>query len=320
MISSRFPKNARVSEDDKIAYENATHCHICGLVMAHNKVLDHCHLTGKYRGAAHEECNLNYNVPEFVPVIFHNLSGYDGHLFVRNIGESKGKVNCIPINDEKYISFTKEIVVDSYKNKEGNTVDIKRGIRFIDSFRFMAAGLRRLVDNLPQSSLVNVTSWYERVMEEDGSDLQLLTRKGVFPYDWFDGFDRLGETNLPPKDEFYSKLYDAEISDEDYQHAQNVWKAFGIKSFREYHDLYLELDVLLLADVFENFRDVCRKNYDLDPAWYYTAPGLAWDAALKMTKVSLELLKDPDMLLMVEEGIRGGISMISTMVKPTIHT
>ena len=140
----------------------------------------------------------------------------------------------------------------------------------------------------------------------------MLTRKGVFPYDWFDGFDKLGETHLPPKDEFYSKLYDAEISDEDYQHAQNVWKAFGIKRLREYHDLYLELDVLLLADVFENFRDVCRKNYDLDPAWYYTAPGLAWDAALEMTKVSLELLKDPDMLLMVEEGIRGGISMIST--------
>ena len=153
---------------------------------------------------------------------------------------------------------------------------------------------------------------HDYLEEEDGTDLQLLTRKGVFPYDWFDGFDKLSETHLPPKDEFYSKLYDAEISDEDYQHAQNVWKVFGIENFREYHDLYLELDVLLLADVFENFREVCRKNYDLDPAWYYTAPGLAWDAALKMTNVRLELLNDPDMLLMFEEGIRGGISMIST--------
>ena len=307
----KLPKNPHVSEDERIDYVNATHCHICGSMLGHDKVLDHCHLTGKYRGAAHEECNLNYKVPKFVPVIFHNLSGYDGHLFVRNIGESKGKLDCIPINDEKYISFTKEIVVDSYKNKKGKTVEIKRVIRFIDSFRFMAAGLGRLVDNLPQSSLVDVTSWFERVME-DGTDLQLLTRKGVFPYDWFDGFDKLSETHLPPKDEFYSKLYDAEISDEDYQHAQNVWKVFGIESFREYHDLYLELDVLLLADVFENFRDVCRKNYDLDPAWYYTAPGLAWDAALKMTNVRLELLNDPDMLLMIEKGIRGGISMIST--------
>ena len=81
---------------------------------------------------------------------------------------------------------------------------------------------------------------------------------------------------------------------------------------REYHNLYLESDVLLLADVFENFRDVCSKNYGLDPAWYYTAPGLAWDAALKITKVNLELLADIDMLLMIEKGVRGGISMIST--------
>ena len=79
---------------------------------------------------------------------------------------------------------------------------------------------------------------------------------------------------------------------------------------RDYHDLYLKSDVLLLADVFENFRDVCLTNYELDPAWYYTAPGLAWDAALKKTEVELELLSDPDMLLMVEKGIRGGVSSI----------
>ena len=80
---------------------------------------------------------------------------------------------------------------------------------------------------------------------------------------------------------------------------------------RDYHDLYNQSDVLLLADVFENFRDVCLKNYNLDPAWYYTAPGLAWDAALKITRVELELLSDPDMLLMIEQGLRGGVSMIS---------
>jgi len=84
-----------------------------------------------------------------------------------------------------------------------------------------------------------------------------------------------------------------------------------MKSFREYHDLYLKTDVLLLADVFENFRDICMNNYDLDPAWYYMAPGLVWDACLKKTGVQLELLSDPDMLLMFERGIRGGVSMIS---------
>jgi hypothetical protein len=110
---------------------------------------------------------------------------------------------------------------------------------------------------------------------------------------------------------FYSRLNDEDISDEDYSHAQAVWKEFGIKTLREYHELYNVSDVLLLADVFENFRDVCINYYKLDPAWYYTSPGLAWDAALKMTKVELELLSDQDMLLMIENGIRGGISTIS---------
>ena len=107
------------------------------------------------------------------------------------------------------------------------------------------------------------------------------------------------------------RLSGEDISHDDYQHAKKVWKEFGMKTLRDYHDLYNQSDVLLLADVFENFRDVCCKNYGLDPAWYYTAPGLAWDAALKITDVKLELLSDPDMLLMIEQGIRGGISMIS---------
>ena len=109
-------------------------------------------------------------------------------------------------------------------------------------------------------------------------------RKGVYPYDYVDNLDRLSETQLPPKEAFYSRLNKSHISDEDYSHAQKVWKDFSCKTMRDYHDLYLKSDVLLLADVFETFRDVCSMNYELDPAWYYTAPGLAWDAALKKTE------------------------------------
>ena len=137
-------------------------------------------------------------------------------------------------------------------------------------------------------------------------------RKGVYPYDYVDGLDRLSETELLSKNEFYSRLSCDDISDEDYTHAQKVWKAFGCKSMKDYHDLYLKSDVLLLTDVFETFRGVCCKNYDLDPAWYFTVPGLSWDAALKKTEVELELLTDPDMLLMFEQGIRGGVSSIMT--------
>ena len=126
-----------------------------------------------------------------------------------------------------------------------------------------------------------------------------------------DSFEKLKETQLPPKEAFYSKLNDEDMSDEDYEHARKVWETFEMKTLKDYHNLYNEVDVLLLADVFENFRNICIKNYKLDPAHYYTAPGLAWDAALKITKVNLELLSDIDMLLMVEKGVRGGVSMIS---------
>lgn len=170
----------------------------------------------------------------------------------------------------------------------------------------MASGLSDLVKNLPKESFKNMTTCYS------DEQLQLLQRKGVFPYDWFDKFERLGATALPSKDTFYSRLNNEDISEEDYLHVQKVWSAFQMCTMREYHDLYLQTDVLLLADVFENFRDLCMMNYGLDPAWCYTSPGLAWDASLKITGVNLELLTDPDMLLMVEKGIRGGVSMIST--------
>ena len=138
-----------------------------------------------------------------------------------------------------------------------------------------------------------------------------MIRKGVYPYDYMYCFEKLNDTKLPAKKEFYSKLYNEDISDKDYKHAKKVWKEFDMKTMGDYHDLYLETDVLLLTDIFENFRDNCMKNYHLDPAWYFTAPGLAYDAALKMTKVNLELLSDPDMLLLFEQGIRGGVSMIT---------
>ena len=121
---------------------------------------------------------------------------------------------------------------------------------------------------------------------------------------------KLKETQLLPKEAFYSRFNDEGISDENYAHAKKVWKTFEMKNL-DYHNLYNQVDVLLLTDVFENFRGICIKNYILYPAHYYTAPSLAWDAALKLTEVKLELLSDPDMLLMVEKGTRGGISMIS---------
>ena len=122
-----------------------------------------------------------------------------------------------------------------------------------------------------------------------------------------DNWERFDDTSLYDKEAFYRELNLEDITDEDYEHAQKVWKVFGIKNLGEYHDLYVQSDTLLLADVFENFRDKCIEIYELDPAHFLSAPGLAWQACLKKTKVKLELLTDIDMLLMVEKGIRGGI-------------
>ena len=147
---------------------------------------------------------------------------------------------------------------------------------------------------------------------QDYSELQygLLTRKGAYPYEYINSWDRFEETQLPPISAFYSNPNMSLISEEDYQHAQRVWKEFGIHNLRDYHDLYLRTNVVLLANVFEAFRDTCLKHYKLDPAHFYTSPELAWHACLKCTGIRLELLTDPDMLLMFEQKIRGEITQV----------
>ena len=131
----------------------------------------------------------------------------------------------------------------------------------------MAASLDSLVNNLPKHAFNNVKRYYK------GDKLSLLTRKGVYLYEYMNSPEKLKETKLPPREAFYSRLNDEGISDEDYTHAQKVWETFEMKNLEDYHNLYNQVDVLLLADVFENFRDICIKNYKLDPAHYYTAPG-----------------------------------------------
>ena len=135
----------------------------------------------------------------------------------------------------------------------------------------------------------------------------LLLRKCVYPYEYMDCWKRSEEESLPDKEPFYSEINNEHITDEDYEHAQKVWCTFNIKNLGEYHDLYVQFDTTLPADVFESLKDKCIEIYDFDPAHFLSAAGLAWQACLKKTEVELELLTDNDMLIMFEEGIRGGI-------------
>ena len=201
---------------DKLVNENTTLCHICNEELGEDRVRDHCHMTGKFRGAAHEACILKYKISKFFPVVFHNLSGYDIHLLIKTLGKSKGDISCIPNNEENYISFTKQVIVDKFVDEEGKEVDVKRESRFIDSLRFMASSLDKLSSNLKIDQFVNMKKCYS------DNHLSLLLRKGGYPYDYVDCLKKLDETSLPPKEAFYSNLTGEGITDEDYQHAHTV--------------------------------------------------------------------------------------------------
>ena len=226
-----------------------------------------------------------------IPVVFHNLKGYDAHHLMQHIAEidpapqGPPTLRCIPNNMEKYISFS------------------LGGLRFIDSSQFLLLGLDSLVS-------FNKHEDFEIIkrLVTDPENRGLLLRKGVYPYEYMDSFERFNETYLPPKEAFYSKLKKSGIPDEDYAHAKQVWEAFECENLGDYHDLYLATDAILLADVFENFRKTCLKHYGLDPAHYYTSPSLSWDALLKHTGIQLELLADYNKYLFIEKGMRGGVS------------
>ena len=307
VIRDFFNKPLQITEDDENDFKKANKCHICNKKYTEKdiRVRDHCHITGKYRGSAHQDCNLKLKInPEEIkiPVIFHNLRGYDSHFIMQEIGEivnkntyknKKGKeqqmnINAIPNNMEKYMAFM-----------------LGNHLTFLDSFQFMSSSLENLVKNLPDEAFKFTSKAFKN------EKLKLMKKKGSYPYDHMDSFDKFNLTELPTKQQFYSILNDQHITDKDYQHAQAVWKTFDLKTMGDYHDLYLKSDVLLLADVFENFRKTCLKFYELDPCHYFTSPGLSWDAMLKMTDINLELMTDIDMFQFIEKGLRGGISYIA---------
>ena len=293
-----------LTNKETLEFKRARECHIFfkEFSLKDRKVRDHCHYTGKYRGAAHVSCNLRYKIPNYIPVVFHNLAGYDAHLFIKELVKHTTKIGVIAKNTENYISFSVKVEVDKNIDKAGNEKFKEIELRFIHSFKFMSSSLDSLVNNLAKGGH---EFWgFEGYISEQRS---LLIRKGVYPYEYMDSWEKF-RSELPSIDKFYSKLSISGISKEDYQHAKNVWDKFKLKNMGDYHDLYLETDVILVANVFKSFRKVCIENYGLDLAHFYTAPGLAWKACLKKTGVNLELLTDPDMLLMFEHGIRGGIT------------
>ena len=324
VMKKEFNKPLKMTKEDEEEFQKANECHICNKKYTDKdiRVRDHCHITGKYRGSTHQECNLKLRVsPEEIkiPVIFHNLRGYDSHFIMQEIGEivkkhtytnKKGEkcqmnINAIPNNMETYMAFM-----------------LGNHLVFLDSFQFMSSSLDKLVNNITKCGKCEYCNndeecsnpnydnlKYTSKMFKDNK-LKLMAKKGVYPYDFMDSFKKFDE-QLPSKEEFFSILNDKHILDKDYEHAKRVWKTLKCKTMGDYHDYYLASDVVLLSDVFENFRKTCLEYYKLDPCHYFTSPGLSWDAMLKMTNIELELMTDIDMFQFIEKGLRGGISYIA---------
>ena len=216
-------------------YKQATKCHICfkPFTEKKRKVRDHCHYSGLYRGAAHSSCNLQYKIPDYIPVVFHNLAGYDAHLFIRELSKYMTGMGVIAKNTEDYISFSIKVEVDKYVDKEGNERTKGMELRFIDSIKFMSSSLDSLVNNLARRGhkFWGLESYNDRQCE-------LLIRKGIYPYEYMDSWGKFEETSLPSIEKFYRNLNMSGVSDGDYEHTRRVWREFRIRNMGEYHDLY----------------------------------------------------------------------------------
>ena len=300
-MKKHFNKNLIMSEEEEEEFQSSNTCWICEKLIDNDdeKVRDHCHITGKFRGATHRSCNINFQLTKKIPVIFHNLRGYNSHLIFSEINKFDVKINVIPNGLEKYMAFF-----------------LGKNLVFIDSMQFMNSSLDKLVKNLSDED-------FKYLVEEfDSKHLKILKQKGDYPYEYMNSFKKFDQDKLPARKYFFSstkkvkidndgKISNGHISIKDYLTREKIWNKFDMKNMSDYHDHYFKKDVLLLADVFERFIDTCLKFYGLDPCHYFSSPGLSWDAMLKMTEIKLEKISDIDKYVFIEKGLRGVVSYIA---------
>ena len=316
----------------------------------HRKVRDHDHYTGKHRGAAYSICNLRYSTQkdvlfhngsnyDFNLIIAELAKEFKSELRVNT---------CIPTITCLFLSLLRKKVYANSNNTKKKLLTYN--LRFIDSARHMNESLSKLVDNLSEinkckcddESLKSIKVTFEKSNNRDMvrtrcktcnskedqlfftltnkfpstfklcrnnvEKFLLLLRKNVYPYEYMDNMKKFNEKELPTIDKFYSKLAGDGI--DDYKHAKKVCDLFKLNDLGEYHDLYVRADTAKLSDVFESFRYLCLKEYDLDPTYFFSTPSLAFEAMLKVAKAKIELFTDIDMVVMAEKRIRGGLTLV----------
>ena len=277
----------QITPEEEESFKLAEECWLCEEPFTEDKVRDHDHLTGKYRGAAHNICNINckQRSSSFVPIFFYNFSGYDCHLIFQELliqAFEKGyEPKIIPKSIENYVS-------------------IQVGcLRFLDSYRFLSSKLDKLVKSLDSFP----------IMDENGFKDKVFKKKLAYPYEYLN-LDNFQEPLNLTKEDYWSTLTQSYPSDDDIKRTQELIDKNKIKNGREITMLYLKVDVLQLADVFENFVESSTREYKINPLYSYSLPGYTWKAGLKLTNIKLDFIKDKELLLLLENNIRGGISSV----------
>ena len=284
-------KDIFMTKEDEEEYKNNNFCRFCEKEILSDKVRDHCHLTGKYRGPSHNICNINVRQADsnFIPFAFHNFSKYDCHMFFKrlvDLKKDKVKFEIIPKTNEEYIT-------------------VKYGcIRFIHSYRFLSESLDKLVKNLDEDE-------FKILKKEFPDKWQYLNKKLAYPYEHFNSInDYKKSVKDLKKEDFFSKLKNEYPNDDEIKRTKEIIEIFKIKDGEQLTKLYCKSDVILLADVFEKVVKVSFEEYKINPPYCVSVPGFTYQCALKDTDIKLQTLQDKDLILLIEKKIRGGISTV----------
>ena len=284
-------KDIIMTKEDEEDFKNINICRFCEKEILSNKVRDHCHLTGKYRGPAHNICNINVKQKDsnFIPFAVHNFSNYDCHMFFKklvDLKKAKVEFKIIPKTNEEYIA-------------------VKYGcIRFTDSYRVLSESLDKLVKNLGEDE-------FKILKKEFPDKWQYLNKILAYPYEYFNSIDDYKKpVDYLKKEVFFSKLKNDYPDDDEIGRTKEIIEIFNIKNGEELTKLYCKSDVILLADVMEKFVKVSSEEYGINPLYCVSLPGYTYQCALKYTDIKLQTLQDKDLILLIENNIRGSISSV----------
>ena len=288
--------NKPIEDNPDLSNFNVNICHLCNKKIFKKPVRNHCHYSRKMLGFAHNKCNLQYKFPKdninnkyLISLFAHNAQNFDNSFFIKALNNIENvSFSALPRNSNKFITLKIENFI------------------FKDSFLFLNKSLDYLTKTIDDEDKISLRQ------EFGEENYKLLTKKGIYPYDYFDSKEKYNEEKIPDCTNFKNKLNNnRNISNEEYKHAHNVFKTFKCKNLMDYSILYLKTDVCHLTDIFQKFSNFAYETYGLDPRHSYTLPGFSWEAMLKITKIELDLISDQDMYLFLMDSIRGGITQVN---------